>query len=125
MDILIIDDNKDMAEQFSVTLSNAGYDVSIITTPEQILTVDLCAYHVVVVDYMVPDVYFGGAEEIIDYVKEDCCHDNIVMVTSAHIDRAQQHGLPVLLKPVDNDDLVAAVDSLASRHVPLDKVASG
>lgn len=115
--VLIIDDNKDMSEMFAAVLQGVGHRTSIINHARQVVGIDLCYYDVVVIDYMVPDKLFGGVGAVVEYVRDECCHDNIIIVTSMHIEEATQFGLPVLLKPVDFDLLAEAVGELGSRRI--------
>lgn len=114
--VIIIDDNKDISEIFGMALSDENYKVTIVNNPDQVLDlVDLCDYDVVIVDYMMPGKVFKNGGNIVEYVKEKCCHSNILLVTGHNVDMVKSHEVPVLLKPVRIADLLAAVGYMAAR----------
>lgn len=116
--VIIIDDNRDISELYGTELTRAGYAVTIVNKPDSIIDlVDLCDFDIVIVDYMMPGKIFHNGGNIVEYVKDKCCHNNILLVTGHNIDLVRSHGVPVLLKPLDMEDLLSAVGFLRKRAV--------
>ena len=107
--ILIVDDDKNLANTFKLVLQSVGFNVETALTGLQALyKVNKSEYDLVILDINLPDML---GDEVAEKLKENHPEMNIIMITgySTFKDKMEGKGLDikeVLMKPILPEDLV-------------------
>jgi DNA-binding response OmpR family regulator len=109
MNVLVIDDEKEIREIVSKTLTNAGYDVTATdNVVDAVKLINSKSWDLVISDIMIPHL---GGFEIVDHIKDSSNTPVIVMtgmdkdVLMSTLNKADH----VLTKPFSSKDLLGLV----------------
>jgi CheY-like chemotaxis protein len=108
--ILVADDNRSFAELLRATLEEEGYEV--VTASTGLAAVACLEKHdigLAVLDVLMPGISGDAVAERLRQAKPDLP----VLLMTGSAEFAAASGLPVLLKPFPQEDLVVAVRRLA------------
>jgi len=118
MSILLVDDDEDLVHILRAVLRDAGYSVETAATGMQALNkVKRTRFNLVILDIMLPDIL---GDEVAKKLRRVDNKMSIILITGypAFLDRINKQDLgidDVLLKPIDNDELVSAANNAISR----------
>lgn len=118
IDIIIVEDDKDIQWLYEYHLSDLGFNVDIANTGEiAIEKVENKSYDIAIIDYMLPGI--KGDEVAVKMRK--IIPDLHVLFISGFTDfvskiMLEESFYTVLLKPVDVDSIVKAVERLINAH---------
>lgn len=114
MKVLVVDDNKEIAEAVSFFLQSMGISCTIISDGKQGLEMikDHHDFDIILLDIAMPD--FTGYE-ILDQLKRDnlIVSKNIVLFTASNLDEEKilSYGVKgIIKKPISIDDLQTVID---------------
>ena len=119
--ILVVDDDKSLANSFKLVLENVGYNVDTAYTGLQALyMVKKRSYYLILLDLNLPDLM---GDEVAEMIEEHHSHIDIVFITGysklkGEIDNFE-NGKKTILKPIEPDVLVET----ASKRFSLNSVA--
>jgi len=124
--ILVVDDDKNLANSFKLVLESVGYNVDTALTGIQALyKVKHCYYDLVLLDLNLPDIM---GDKLAEMIEEHHSHIEIVFITGYHItgyhglkERVDgfENGKETILKPISSDVLLEATSSrlaLTQKH---------
>lgn len=121
-DVLIVDDDVDVRRAHAKVLERAGFSVLAVDSGQAAFS-ELAQrpYRVLVCDYQMPALKGGALFEQIEEAFPPMA-SRVVFVTAWARDREirgilEKSGQPILEKPVESDDLVAAVRRIYDRKV--------
>lgn len=120
--VLVVDDNKELAENIAEILSEAGVKVGIARDAQSALAAfDQREWSLVVTDMRMPDI---DGVELLTMLKERRPATPLLLMTSfvdadTMIRAAQSGALGVLDKPIDFDELIELVELVAMAHTPV------
>jgi CheY-like chemotaxis protein len=104
--ILVVDDDKNLAESFKIVLQSVGFDVDIAATGTQALyRTNRKNYDLILLDINLPDMLGDEVAEKLNDQNEDT---KIIMITgySELKDEMENLNRNVLMKPISPEDLV-------------------
>lgn len=110
--VLVVEDEPELADIFSIWLSE-GFSVETATRGARAIELLEQDFAVVVLDWRIPDV--SGAE-VLDAIRAEGPHVPVAVITGADPEflGVDDEVELILRKPVRSDELVDAVDELAS-----------
>lgn len=111
--ILVVDDDAAIRESLRDVLADAGYDVVIAGDGREALAMLSPRPALIIVDLMMPEL--DGWELIDEMQRTAPLADIPVCVLSAIASHAPPKASAILQKPIDLDELLAAVEKLAKR----------
>lgn len=114
--ILIVDDERSIAELLAELLEGAGYDVFIASNGRTALAIARREHPALILtDLMMPGV--NGVEFVRKLRASPVTHDiPVVMMSSIRPNLEALDNVPFLPKPFDLDDVLAAVETYASEE---------
>jgi CheY-like chemotaxis protein len=103
--ILIVDDDKNLAESFKIVLQSVGFDVDVARTGTQALYhAKIKNYDLVLLDVNLPDMM---GDEVAEKLYEEVGDLNIILITGyKQFQDEMQDYHSVLMKPIPPEDLV-------------------
>jgi CheY-like chemotaxis protein len=106
--ILVVDDDKTLANSFKLILESVGYKVDTAYTGLQALyKIDREEYDLIVLDLNLPDV---KGDELAKQIEENHCHTDIVFITGDSTLKSKFEsnldGEEMMIKPVDPERLL-------------------
>lgn len=113
--VLIIDDNQDLAEGLAMMLELENYNVSVAFTGEEGIKIfDAGNYDLVVIDVKLPDMY---GIEVYQYIHEKDVDMKVIMMTGFRIDQVfteivGNDGLAILRKPLNFEQTLETVTQI-------------
>ncbi len=120
--ILIVDDESDLCEILSYNLSSAGYLVETACSAEEALQKDLSAFHLLLLDVMMPGM---SGFELSKTIKEQPLTKNIpiIFLTAKDTEDDTLHGFALgaddyITKPFSIREVQARVHAVLSRTQP-------
>ena len=117
--ILVVDDDMNLANSFKLVLESVGYNVDIALTGIQALyKAKHCLYDLILLDLNLPDIM---GDKLAEMIEEHHNHIEIVFITGYQglKDRADgyENGKEIILKPISSDVLIEATSyRLALTH---------
>lgn len=120
--VLVVDDNRELAENIAEILTDVGVRVEIARDAESALAAfEACEWSLVVTDMRMPEM---DGLELLTMLKARRPSTPILLMTgfadAETVARAAQSGaLGVLNKPIDLDDLIALVERIAEAQIPV------
>jgi CheY-like chemotaxis protein len=107
--ILVVDDDKNLANTFKLVLQSVGFNVdTAITGLQALYKINRKRYDLVILDINLPDML---GDEVAEKIRENSDDVNIIMITgySSFKDEVKEEELgikEVLMKPIPPEDLV-------------------
>jgi two-component system nitrogen regulation response regulator GlnG len=111
--LLIVDDDDDLRIALADVLTDAGWIVRVAGSVEDARrVVATWEPDVVVLDYLLPD---GFCDELVDALRRGPQQPFLVLVSGSNGagEVAARHGIPHLAKPIDETQLLRALDTAA------------
>lgn len=114
--ILVADDNRGFAELLRATLEEEGYEVLIASTGlAAVAAVEQNDVGLAVLDVLMPGISGDAVAERLRQIDPDL---PVLLMTGANADFVATSDAPVLRKPFPQEELVAAVRSMAGPARP-------
>lgn len=117
--ILVVDDEQDLCEILSYNLSSAGYQVQLAYSAEEALKKDLRAFHLLLLDVMMPGM---SGFELAQIIKQDeqTAHIPIIFLTAKDTEQDMLTGFELgaddyVKKPFSIREVMARVNAVLSR----------
>ncbi|HTO16867.1 MAG TPA: response regulator transcription factor [Edaphocola sp.] len=116
--ILIVDDDKNIAEVIEFNLKNEGYEIETANSAEEALALDLKSFHLIILDVMM-----GGMSgfKMAEHIRKDKNSIPIIFLTAKDTENDMLTGFSVggddyLSKPFSVKELIARVKAILKRN---------
>ena len=113
-EILIVEDDSDLANITKIHLEHAGYQTTIASTCAEVLElVSFCDYDLILLDMLLPD---GDGQYVCSQIRKNHCLCPIIFMSCLSdsdniISALKEGGDDYIVKPVNYDELLARIQS--------------